>query len=300
MVIPIAIEALLDSLAEHPAARDLGRAQLRKAAKLAARLVTEERGEVVGDGSSADDVQASEVVSAWAQLQAGVLIERLSARDPHADLVALLRAGLADSRVRRSTRPRRFVELDECRQLVDGLRRAQKLRATSSTVERARLLRGPALATELLRVVMGARERVLMSAFYFRLDPAGPSVLLELVQALGTVARSRDVRVLLDGHVSRRAPAGDVNRAAAEELARSGATVRLWRVPSRRLHAFFVVVDDRHVFAGSHNLTAGSLYRYRDVSLGLESAGLARSLAGEFDRLWSESSTASERASVST
>ena len=55
---------------------------------------------------------------------------------------------------------------------------------------------------------------------------------------------------------------------------------------ARRMHAKMIICDARRGLLGSHNLTAGSLYRYDDLGLMFEFAEIALALARYFGELW--------------
>ena len=55
------------------------------------------------------------------------------------------------------------------------------------------------------------------------------------------------------------------------------------------LHSKFLVLDRRTVVLGSHNWSAGSYFKYDDVSLVLTSEPLDADLEARFESLWSAS-----------
>ncbi|QXE90531.1 phospholipase [Geomonas subterranea] len=141
-------------------------------------------------------------------------------------------------------------------------------------------LSAPAQATLLADAAYGgafrerireAKRRIICAFYLFKVTdrrgnlPAG--IAQDLAQARG---RGVDVTVILEGDDS----VGRENRAAAGYLARKGVRVIFPR-GRRTTHAKAVVIDDRFVMIGSHNLSHAALSRNRELSVILDAPELA-------------------------
>jgi phosphatidylserine/phosphatidylglycerophosphate/cardiolipin synthase-like enzyme len=67
------------------------------------------------------------------------------------------------------------------------------------------------------------------------------------------------------------------NRHTASFLARGGVRVR-FDSPLVTTHNKVVVIDNRHIFLGSHNLTQAALRHNRELSVRIDSPGMAAEL----------------------
>lgn len=273
-------DRLAASIGSWPAGQKLSKPERLKAAKLALRLVSEERGEVVGN------VKDMELAFAWAEIHARTLVERITNQNAGLGLLTALQKSLADRRKRWNGRTRRYVEIEDCRSLVDNIACAEKLRKVPLSGSQSTLVSDSAFQAAVLELVQNAKERLWLSSFYFRDAPDAPSFIRQLVSELINLPDHVDVRVLLEGRDTGRAPAALVNKDVVERLGGSRVQVRLRRHEPGRMHAKMVLRDDRRGLLGSHNLTAGSLYRYNDLSFIFESSGIASSLAGYFRQQW--------------
>ena len=145
--------------------------------------------------------------------------------------------------------------------------------AAQSTPARAALLENGAYGGELVTRIRDAKRRIICAFYLFKVGerrgnlPA--AVARELVKAR---QRGVEVTVILEGGKG----VGRENRATAGLLSRGGVRV-LW--PGRRVtHAKAVVIDDRYVLVGSHNLTHSALSRNNELSVFLDSPELAGQL----------------------
>ena len=179
------------------------------------------------------------------------------------------------------------------RRRIDGWARRRRRRACRDVVGAA-LLDGSQYPRFVIAALAEARETVRVVMFYIAQATGGrrrhpiDSLLAELVNA---VHRGVDVRVIIDkdeeGDVfnSRR-----INRDAFRFLVAHGIPVVFTSV-NRVIHSKVVVIDHRHVIAGSHNWTAGSFFHYDDKSLYIDSEELAESVERRFNRLWRQGSS---------
>jgi len=141
----------------------------------------------------------------------------------------------------------------------------------ASPPPQATLLADDAYRGELAHRIREAKRRIICAFYLFKAGeikgnlPAG--IAAELVQAC---KRGVEVTVILEGGRA----VGRENRVAASALSRGGVTVV---IPGSRkvTHAKAVVVDDRYVLIGSHNLTHSALARNRELSVMLDDPELA-------------------------
>ena len=154
--------------------------------------------------------------------------------------------------------------------------------AVSAQVE---LLPNAAYAPALLEGIRQARSRIVASCYLFKIGTGSRNLPREVADAL-IEARRRGVNVTV--HLER--PSGERdslardNRAAAEYLSRGGVMV-IPDSPAVTSHAKAVVIDDRYVYLGSHNLTQSALSRNNELSLRLDAPDLAREILRTLDRL---------------
>lgn len=148
------------------------------------------------------------------------------------------------------------------------------------------LLRDREYRGHALKLLRGAKERIDVAMFYMvAANPAAPGE--KLVEAL-IAAHQRGVRVRVvldrdgkeDIYNSR-----TINQPVLKRLRQARVPVR---VDNQRqlLHSKLVLIDSQDVLVGSHNWTAGSLRRYDDTSVHIESAGLRAEYGRMFDALW--------------
>ena len=154
-------------------------------------------------------------------------------------------------------------------------------------VDRATVLADTSYYSALLGVIERATRRVDVCMFYIALpDERHPT--RKLLEALVRKAgEGCAVRVLVDQD-HKGDPYGSrlVNAAAVAFLSSRGVDVR-GDASDTLLHSKFVIVDDGTVAIGSHNWTAGSFFRYADVSMLLSGTEITRRWRERFEALWS-------------
>jgi hypothetical protein len=139
----------------------------------------------------------------------------------------------------------------------------------------------------LMERIDAASTSIRLSMFFFSAGAglAGPGS--QLVKALERAKqRGVDVKAILADTLPEDVRnAASINAPAMSALAAVGIAARSYW-PETVLHEKSIVIDARHVLAGSHNWTAGSFFRYEDTSLYVDSAGLGVDLAERFDARW--------------
>ena len=132
--------------------------------------------------------------------------------------------------------------------------------------------------------IQQARSRIVATFFLFKIGTGRHNLPRAVADAL-IEARRRGVAVTV--HLER--PQGERdslavdNRDAGAYLSRGGVTV-IPDSPAVTSHAKAVVIDDRFVFLGSHNLTQSALSHNNELSLRLDSPELAREILRYLER----------------
>ena len=141
-----------------------------------------------------------------------------------------------------------------------------------SLPEPAALLENGAYSGELLTRIRESKRRIICAFYLFKIGekrgnrPA--AIAAELVKAK---KRGVEVTVILEGEQQ---AVASVNRASARILTKGGVKVLFPRAP-HLTHNKTVVVDDRYLLIGSHNLTHSALARNNELSVLLDSPELA-------------------------
>ncbi|WP_224983509.1 phospholipase D-like domain-containing protein [Geomonas agri] len=135
----------------------------------------------------------------------------------------------------------------------------------------ATLLSDSAYSGALQKRIRGAKRRIICAFYLFKATGRRGNLPAQVAQDLAQArGRGVDVTVILEGEDS----VGSDNRAAAGYLARQGVRVIFPR-GRRTTHAKAVVIDDRYVMIGSHNLSHAALTRNRELSVLLDAPELA-------------------------
>ena len=158
----------------------------------------------------------------------------------------------------------------------------------SLPVQQVEVLEDEGYHTRVRKLLSTARDRIDLAMFFVAApSPSHPSrqLLERLVEAKEAGVA---VRVLLDRD-REEDPYGSriINADAIAFLSERGVPLRVDR-EDRLLHSKFVAVDKRIAVVGSHNWTAGSFFRYHDISLALTGPELAQALHDRFEKLWTE------------
>ncbi|MBU5611305.1 phospholipase D-like domain-containing protein [Geomonas azotofigens] len=140
-----------------------------------------------------------------------------------------------------------------------------------SAPAQATLLADGAYSGAVRERIRGAKRRIICAFYLFKASGRRGNLPAQIAQDLAQArGRGVDVTVILEPGDS----VGRDNRAAAAYLARKG--VRVIFPPGRRTtHAKAVVIDDRYVLIGSHNLSHAALTRNRELSVLLDAPELA-------------------------
>ena len=152
------------------------------------------------------------------------------------------------------------------------------------------LLRNREFADALAEGIRSARSSVYLSFFLFKVTDARNNIPRQIAAEL-VRARQRgvEVTVLLERPSRDRAASGNDslyadNRRTADLLARGGVKV-IFDSPSITTHTKVAVIDGHLVFLGSHNLSQSALQHNNELSVMLDSPGLAAEVKAYLDRL---------------
>jgi len=137
------------------------------------------------------------------------------------------------------------------------------------------LLRDGEYFETLLKAVRGAKTEIVMAFFLFKTQGyknSPPDILLRtLIEA---AERGVGIRILLEKGKDATSPVDESNRKTALRLRAKGIEVS-FDTPRRTTHTKVVVIDRRYTFLGSHNLTSSALQYNHELSLFVDSPGLA-------------------------
>jgi len=129
----------------------------------------------------------------------------------------------------------------------------------------------------LIKAIDDARDEIFISIFSFKVgahkDSYPDQVVLHLSQA---VRRGVKVKVILENTGNRDQKLDEQNQRTKNNLEEKGVKVYL-DSPRRTTHTKLIVIDQKMVLLGSHNLTSAALKYNNEVSILLENPALAKS-----------------------
>ena len=132
---------------------------------------------------------------------------------------------------------------------------------------------------ELARLIKASKKEIVVAAYAFSSKYLG--------QALsGALKRGVKIRVLLDGDNARKSYSID------EWLASEGIDVRLIEIKRGSLHHKFMLIDGKLLITGSYNFTNESEFRNHEAAIFTNHKALIQSFVAEFERLWSQCTSA--------
>ncbi|MBN2397737.1 MAG: phospholipase [Deltaproteobacteria bacterium] len=159
-------------------------------------------------------------------------------------------------------------------------------RAAGSEDGPVRLLEDGDYFPALMEAVEGARNEIVMSFFLFKTNGHRTNYPDRLAAALARAAgRGVQVRIILErGNGTGDSQVDASNRETAERLSREGIDVQ-FDSPSVTTHTKVAVIDGRHLFLGSHNLTSSALKYNHELSVYIDSPLLAGEVLRYIDSL---------------
>lgn len=157
-------------------------------------------------------------------------------------------------------------------------------RHLSTTPGQIRILPDEEYFDALRRYIHDADYRITMVMFLFKITDSPDNRAAMIMEELITAAkRGVQILVVLDKSNYNQDITEENNR-VARQLRRHNITVRL-DSPSTTTHSKAVVIDERFVFLGSHNLTHSALSRNNEFSLLIDSRDLAWEVGNYINRL---------------
>ncbi len=148
------------------------------------------------------------------------------------------------------------------------------------------VLQGSEYYTWLGDTIDEASEKIDMAMFHVAM-PTDEHPTHKLVDKLiAAKQRGLVVRVLLDKDREEDPYKSKIINTSALEALQAGGVDAKFDAEDQLLHSKYLVIDDELTVLGSHNWSAGSYFKYDDVSLAINSVGLARELRQRFEVLW--------------
>ena len=137
-----------------------------------------------------------------------------------------------------------------------------------------------------MRGVDKAKSEIVMSFFLFKTNGFSTNRPDRVLAALGqAVERGVRVRIILErGNGGEDSPVDASNRETAGRLKEKGIKV-IFDSPRVTTHTKAAVIDGRHIFLGSHNLTNSALKYNRELSVCIDSPSLAEEVLRYIDSL---------------
>lgn len=147
------------------------------------------------------------------------------------------------------------------------------------------LLRNQDYASALLDGIREARKSIVVTMFLFKTTDSSRNLPRQVAEKLVRARRRGvEVSVLLEQNDRPNDTLNNDNRMTAQILKRGGVKV-FFDSPRVTTHVKAVVIDERWVYLGSHNLTQSALRHNNELSLRIDSRELAAEIAGFMDRL---------------
>jgi phosphatidylserine/phosphatidylglycerophosphate/cardiolipin synthase-like enzyme len=146
------------------------------------------------------------------------------------------------------------------------------------------LLRNQEYAEALLQRIGNARESILCSFYLFKITETRNNQPARIAKEL-VKARKRGVAVtvILENSGKERDPLNADNRQTASLLARGGVKI-IFDSPRVTTHNKVVVIDNRYIYLGSHNLTQGALRYNNELSVLIDSPEMATEVRAYLER----------------
>jgi len=150
--------------------------------------------------------------------------------------------------------------------------------AAPGRTARATLLKDREYSEALLKGVREAKSTILLSCYLFKMTGYTDSLPDRIAEALITAHnRGVAVTVILERSGDADDPLNGENRKTASFMKRKGIKVAFDSLRTRT-HLKTIVIDDRFVYIGSHNLTQSALKYNKEVSVLVDSPEMASEL----------------------
>lgn len=135
----------------------------------------------------------------------------------------------------------------------------------------------------LIAMIRGAENEIRLSMYLFRTTTSPRNLATDVAEELIAASR-RGVRVEVLLEISKQEERNRANRDTATLLRQNGIPVH-FDSPVQTTHTKLVVIDQRFLFAGSHNLTHSALAGNHEFSLMVDNPTLARKALDYLDSL---------------
>ncbi len=162
---------------------------------------------------------------------------------------------------------------------------AAPVAAFSGCAASVALLKNREYPQALLNEIRGARKDILFAFYLFKISPSPgnqPRMIAE--ELISARNRGVAVTVILEQSDKQDDPLNLENRKTAALLSQNGIKV-LFDSPRTTTHIKAVLIDDRYVFLGSHNLTQSALQYNNELSVRIDSPAMAAEIRGYLNRL---------------
>jgi len=136
-------------------------------------------------------------------------------------------------------------------------------------------------------LIKNAEETIDIIMFFFRYENNDQypthTIVSNLIEAK---ERGVEIRVILDRDLEGQIYASrEINKEVYTKFVENDIHVK-WDEEVFLTHSKIVIVDNEHLIIGSHNLTAGSLFAYDDVSVYIQSKQLSQNYTSNFNNRW--------------
>lgn len=157
--------------------------------------------------------------------------------------------------------------------------------AGTSYNTKAALLRNREYAEALLQGIRNARKSIILSFYLFKVTDSRGNLPQKIAEELiNARKRGVDTTVILERGSDNKDPLNAENRQTAALLHRGGVKV-FFDSPTVTTHNKVAVIDSRHVYLGSHNLTQSALQHNNELSVVIDSPEMAAEVKAYLDQL---------------
>jgi phosphatidylserine/phosphatidylglycerophosphate/cardiolipin synthase-like enzyme len=150
---------------------------------------------------------------------------------------------------------------------------------------RVTMLADHKFAVELRNGIRQAKKSIVACFFLFKVgEKKGGEPMMLVQELLDAQKRGVDVTVEMERDALGKGMVYEQNRRAATLLSQGGVKVR-FDTPKVTTHVKAVVIDNRYVYLGSHNLTQSALRYNNELSVMIDSPELAGEVTGYLNKL---------------
>jgi phosphatidylserine/phosphatidylglycerophosphate/cardiolipin synthase-like enzyme len=159
------------------------------------------------------------------------------------------------------------------------------LHAGGSYQAKSALLKNSEYADALIQGIREARTSFIGSFYLFKISGSRNNLPRRIAEELVRAARRGVVvTVVLERASGKNDRLDDENRRTAAYLSHEGVRVR-FDSPAIVTHTKVAVIDGRFVYLGSHNLTQSALKYNNELSVRIDSPGMAAEVTGYLEKL---------------